>query len=61
MGSFLYATRLHLLPKTHIMRMKNRVKHEKEIKELNNIVAKQQEEIDQLKDMVNQLINQGGK
>lgn len=32
MGSFLYATRLHLLSKTHIMRMKNRVKHEKEIK-----------------------------
>ena len=36
-------------------------KHEEEIKELNNIVAKQQEEIDQLKDMVNQLVNQGGK
>ena len=36
-------------------------KHEKEIQELNNIIAKQQEEIDQLKDMVNQLVNQGGK
>ena len=36
-------------------------KHEEEIKELNNIVARQQEEIDQLKDMVNQLVNQGGK
>lgn len=29
-------------------------KHEKEIQELNNVIAKQQEEIDQLKDMVNQ-------
>ena len=36
-------------------------KHEEEIKELNNTIAKQQEEIDQLKDMVNQLVNQGGK
>ena len=36
-------------------------KHEKEIQELNNIIAQQQEEIDQLKDMVNQLVNQGGK
>lgn len=36
-------------------------KHEKEIQELNNVIAKQQEEIDQLKDMVNQLVNQGGK
>ena len=36
-------------------------KHEEEIKELNNVIAKQQEEIDQLKDMVNQLVNQGGK
>ena len=36
-------------------------KHEKEIQELNNTIAKQQEEIDQLKDMVNQLVNQGGK
>ena len=36
-------------------------KHEEEIQELNNIIAKQQEEIDQLKDMVNQLVNQGGK
>ena len=34
--------------------------HDKEIQELNNIIAKQQEEIDQLKDMVNQLVNQGG-
>lgn len=36
-------------------------KHEKEIHELNNIIAQQQDEIDQLKDMVNQLVNQGGK
>ena len=36
-------------------------KHEEEIQELNNIIAQQQEEIDQLKDMVNQLVNQGGK
>ena len=36
-------------------------KHEKEIQNLNNIISQQQEEIDQLKDIVNQLINQGGK
>ena len=36
-------------------------KHEEEIKELNNTIAKQQEEIDQLKDIVNQLVNKGEK
>ena len=36
-------------------------KHEEGIKELNDTIAKQHEEIDQLKDMVNQLVNQGGK
>ena len=35
-------------------------KHEKEIQEFNNVISKQQEKIDQLKEMVNQLINQGG-
>ena len=35
-------------------------KHEKEVQKLNNVITKQQYTIDQLKEMVNQLINQGG-
>ena len=34
-------------------------KHEKEVQKLNNIITKQQDTIDQLKDIVNQLVNKG--
>ena len=36
-------------------------KHEKEVQKLNNIITKQQDTIDQLKDIVNQLVNKGEK
>ena len=36
-------------------------KHENEILELNNVISQQQDEINQLKALVNQLINQNGK